>query len=395
MQRGGAAPPANPPPETRPGLSVLLLCFWIIGLRYILLLFIWRLRCSYLAPLLPRPRRVRQQPGLSALLLFFLLLFFWRLRCSYLAPLLPRPRRVRRPTRTGGVPPPWPPPGERIAGEDAGEREGTTRLTFVKTYPDFEVEDLPESGKAMPVLVSFPPFSSPLLRWPRRAPVPAQVSARGAGGPGRGPRLFDAAGGVGPGFQGAPGTPRAKEGARGAPGAANPGPNPRRRIRRGPRPVPPSPARLFLGPGPGRGGAVGAVGWWLWRRSGSGLSWCVGRSCLVVVAGVAVGPVFRVWSVLGSCAVVAWLVRPGVGPVFGCVCRAGVVSVGVVWVWVSGWCVSGVVAGGSGRVVAGVGGSGWVVSGSGLSWWCSVIPVRSGRTPAARGRAAGKGTDRA
>jgi hypothetical protein len=34
-------------------------------------------------------------PARAVLLLFILLLFFWRLRLSYLVPLLPRPRRVR------------------------------------------------------------------------------------------------------------------------------------------------------------------------------------------------------------------------------------------------------------------------------------------------------------
>ena len=51
------------PESGNPGLSALLLCFWVTVLNILLLsfllLFFWRSRLSYLVPLLPRPRRVR------------------------------------------------------------------------------------------------------------------------------------------------------------------------------------------------------------------------------------------------------------------------------------------------------------------------------------------------
>jgi len=82
----------------------------------------------------------------------------------------------------------------------------------------------------------------------------------------------------------------------------------------------------------------------------------------VVVAGVVVGAVSGVRSGLGSCAVVAWLVRGRVGPVRRRGGRAGRVSVRWVWVRVAWRCVSCLVAGRVGRCVAGVGGAGRFVS---------------------------------
>ena len=81
---------------------------------------------------------------------------------------------------------------------------------------------------------------------------------------------------------------------------------------------------------------------------------------------------------------VSWLVRGRVGSVRRCVRRSGGVSVVGVWVWLSRWRVSGVVAGGSGRVASGVGGSGWVVSGPGS------VALRAGRGRAAPEPPAGR-----
>jgi hypothetical protein len=158
-----------------------------------------------LAPLLPRPRRVRNNPGPKyATALHPAALHLAAVAARKLAPLLPRPRRVRNN------------PGPKyatalhpaalhlaaVAARKLAPLLPRPRRVRLEQNPDFEEAAIPESGKAIPVLVSSPPFSSPLCTVPGRAPVPPQLVRTGAGGPGRGPRLLDAAGGVGPGCVG-------------------------------------------------------------------------------------------------------------------------------------------------------------------------------------------------
>jgi hypothetical protein len=116
------------------------------------------------------------------------------------------------------------------------------------------------------------------------------------------------------------------------------------------------------------------VGWGGRRSVGGRVPWSCRRSVVVAGPVVVVGrSVFGVSAVVGSVgsgSVVFWLAA-----------GRGGLSLGVVWL--SGWSVAWVPGGLSSRRRVPGGGS--------------VIPVRSGRTPAARGvlgRAAGKGTNR-
>jgi hypothetical protein len=109
-------------------------------------------------------------------------------------------------------------------------------------------------------------------------------------------------------------------------------------------------------------GGVWPLGRWLRWRPGPRVSRRVGRSGVVVVAGLALGSVLRLWSVLGSGSVVAWLVRRCPGSVLRCLCRPGGVSVRGVWLRFPRWCLSGVAACRVRAVVSGLGRSGRLLS---------------------------------
>ena len=235
------------------------------------------------------------------------------------------------------------------------------RFTVRLHCQDFVVEDLPEFGRAVPVLVLPAVLLAPCCDW--AGPTGRAPESAASAVPGAAARRLDAAGGVGPGFLGEP---------------PNPGPNPRRLRRRAASPVPALFWRLSALRAPGRPGPGGRVGWAGGRFGsrrcvGAGLSWSGGRAGVVVGAGVLGCAVSGLRSVLGSRAVVAWLVRGRARSVRRCGGWRGGVSVRGVGVSLAWRRVSCVVAGRVGRVGAGVGGSGWVVSWAVCAWGVSVI----------------------